>query len=138
MVKSILKANNRPNANPVLKILDLRPKLNAEANRLAKGGGYEKSYKDTDLHFSNIANIHVVRTSFFKLCDICTKPNDAQFYSKIEQSGWFEHLRTILKAAKLVVDCIDSKSQSVLLHVCCLFRSQFHTKTLIVSFFTVF
>lgn len=52
--------------------LDARPRANAVANQ-AMGSGYEFSsrYENTDLQFMDIGNIHVMRESMAKLCDLC-------------------------------------------------------------------
>ena len=48
-----------------LRIVDARPKVNADANRL-KGGGYE-AYVGCELEFCDIGNIHVMRDSLAKV-----------------------------------------------------------------------
>lgn len=49
-------------------IYDARPKLNAQANRF-KGGGFEdiKYYRNTEIIFCDIDNIHEVSKVFQKL-----------------------------------------------------------------------
>ncbi len=53
-------------------VLDARPKLNATVNKLFGGGGFEsmKHYKNCELEFCGIENIHEVRKSFQKFSDI--------------------------------------------------------------------
>jgi hypothetical protein len=54
-------------------IVDARPLVNAVANR-ANGGGYENEdyYKDCELVFLNIQNIHIMRDSLRKIYDMAT------------------------------------------------------------------
>lgn len=56
-------------------IFDARPYLNAVANK-ANGGGFENvdHYKDTEIVFCDIDNIHAVRNSLNKLQQICSSP----------------------------------------------------------------
>eukprot|EP01064_Diplonema_japonicum_P034128 TRINITY_DN6977_c0_g1_i1.p1 TRINITY_DN6977_c0_g1~~TRINITY_DN6977_c0_g1_i1.p1 ORF type:complete len:648 (+),score=137.88 TRINITY_DN6977_c0_g1_i1:620-2563(+) len=54
--------------NKALYILDLRPRGNALANQIAKGGGHESSnYSNTKVLFCGIHNIHVVSESMHKV-----------------------------------------------------------------------
>jgi len=117
MIEAIIQAN-RNNGVEKLMIVDLRPRANAEANRLVKGAGYEKNYKNCDLKFMNIENIHVVRASFTKLMDLCmsTGGMDGNWYQKVEATSWIEHLRSILSASQYVVTVMEREKVSVLTH----------------------
>lgn len=116
MIDCILAAN--PNCD-TLKIVDLRPRLNANANRL-KGAGYEldTSYKNITIAFMDIENIHVMRSSFNKLAELClaTGGIDANWLTKVEACGWLDHVRLVLHASKYCVDCLLELKMSVLLH----------------------
>eukprot|EP00532_Pseudo-nitzschia_australis_P002141 CAMPEP_0168188170 /NCGR_PEP_ID=MMETSP0139_2-20121125/15482_1 /TAXON_ID=44445 /ORGANISM="Pseudo-nitzschia australis, Strain 10249 10 AB" /LENGTH=1021 /DNA_ID=CAMNT_0008110545 /DNA_START=44 /DNA_END=3109 /DNA_ORIENTATION=- len=85
-----------------LKILDLRPRAAAIANRTG-GYGYENTsnYSNTTLQFCNIQNIHAVRDSYGKLCTVCNNKStaDVQWNSLIEDTKWLSHIRTILAAS---------------------------------------
>lgn len=127
LINSILKTNqNKKN----LIIIDLRPRANAEANRLAKGAGYEKNYENCELKFMNIHNIHVMRASFLKVIDLIqTGGYDTQWNIKLEQTQWLEHTKTILTTSAYFVDVFEQQI-SILTHcsdgwdrtaqICCL------------------
>jgi len=85
-----------------LKILDLRPRAAAMANRTG-GYGYENTsnYSNTTLQFCNIQNIHAVRDSYQKLCNVCNSKStsDVLWNTLIEDTRWLAHIRTILAAS---------------------------------------
>ncbi|CAD5209179.1 unnamed protein product [Bursaphelenchus xylophilus] len=113
MLQCILDANRR---NARLKILDARPLVNARVNR-AKGGGYEDGYRNCDLVFLNIENIHVVRDSLKKVKDACfPKIDHKNFYKLIDESKWLYHLQTILHGARLCAQDVLIHRKSVLVH----------------------
>jgi myotubularin-related protein 1/2 len=94
-------SNWMPN-NIGLKILDLRPRSSAMANRTG-GYGYENTsnYPGCSIQFCNIGNIHAVRDSYQKLSQIClsTVAADIQFASQVEDTKWLSHIRLIWSAA---------------------------------------
>ena len=57
-------------------MLDARPLLNAEANAMFNGGGFEstKQYKNCEFNFCNIANIHAVTKAHEALTKIAAHP----------------------------------------------------------------
>ena len=57
-------------------IYDARPKMNAQANKYIKNGGYEdlKYYKNCDILFCDIDNIHEVSKCFRKMYEISDDP----------------------------------------------------------------
>jgi myotubularin-related protein 1/2 len=85
-----------------LKILDLRPRSSAMANRTG-GYGYENTsnYSNTTLQFCNVQNIHAVRDSYQKLCSVCNSEStaDVSWNSLVEDTKWLGHVRTILASA---------------------------------------
>ena len=91
-----------PEPGCLLKILDLRPRSAAMANR-TQGYGYENTsnYPSATLQFCNIANIHGVRDSYQKLCTVCNSLStaDVNWNSLIEDTKWLSHIRTILAAS---------------------------------------
>lgn len=105
-------------ANPFV-VFDARPKLNATANQAA-GKGYEMSfaYKNCNILFMNIDNIHVMRKSLDALEDHCRTPvsEDPNWYSQVEGSGWLVHVNRVLVAAVRLVHCICKEQLSVLVH----------------------
>lgn len=114
----MVSALKRPNQKTMF-ILDSRPKANAVANSL-RGGGYELkgNYKDIELEFNNIANIHAIRNSLLGVTRACANPPSdlAAFQSEIDASRWFEHMRLILISAQRVVEIVDKQHESVLVH----------------------
>lgn len=56
-------------------IFDARPKLNAQANRI-KGGGFEdqRNYRNSEIIFCDIDNIHEVSKCFNKMYEIVKDP----------------------------------------------------------------
>ena len=83
MVNEIGKTSNtssKPIHNSKVVIYDARPRLNAEVNRV-KGGGYEniKNYRNSELLFCDIDNIHEVTKTFKKMHEISNHPE--VFYS---------------------------------------------------------
>eukprot|EP00339_Tiarina_fusa_P009074 CAMPEP_0117083900 /NCGR_PEP_ID=MMETSP0472-20121206/59067_1 /TAXON_ID=693140 ORGANISM="Tiarina fusus, Strain LIS" /NCGR_SAMPLE_ID=MMETSP0472 /ASSEMBLY_ACC=CAM_ASM_000603 /LENGTH=823 /DNA_ID=CAMNT_0004812705 /DNA_START=85 /DNA_END=2557 /DNA_ORIENTATION=- len=85
-----------------LKILDLRPRSAAMANRTG-GYGYENTsnYPTATLQFCNITNIHGVRDSYQKLCTVCNSLStaDVNWTSLVEDTKWLAHIRAILAAS---------------------------------------
>lgn len=71
-------ANNDRNLinNSRVIIYDARPKLNAQANKYIKNGGYEDTryYKNCEIIFCDIDNIHEVSKCFKKMYEIVQQP----------------------------------------------------------------
>eukprot|EP00298_Acanthocystis_sp_HF-20_P006607 c16410_g1_i2.p1 GENE.c16410_g1_i2~~c16410_g1_i2.p1 ORF type:complete len:241 (-),score=84.12 c16410_g1_i2:10-732(-) len=62
-----------------------------------------------------IENIHVVRESFFRLRDLIQK-KEGNWLSGLENTGWLKHIQSIMGACCRIVDFIDQKAISVLVH----------------------
>lgn len=64
----ILQTNS--SSNSPLFLVDARPKVNAMVNKV-QGKGFEdvRNYANTQFHFFDIENIHVVRSSLTKLLE---------------------------------------------------------------------
>lgn len=64
-------------SNSKIMIFDARPKLNAQANRI-KGGGFEdmRNYRNSEIVFCDIDNIHEVSKCFQKMGDILKDPQN--------------------------------------------------------------
>eukprot|EP01083_Nonionella_stella_P045915 123022_1 len=117
--ENLLKAINAANsANDSLLILDARPKVNAQANRLTRGAGYEQveHYGNCSLKFLNIENIHTMRDALQKLGRVFMKNPEREFWSEIESTNYVMHLRQILKATLSVVFSVDIHNKSVVIH----------------------
>jgi len=99
-------------------IMDARPSVNAVANK-ARGGGYESedAYKNAELTFLDIHNIHVMRESLRKLKEVCFPTiDDAHWLSNIENTHWLEHIKIILSGAVRIADKVERDKTSVLIH----------------------
>ncbi|XP_005109978.1 myotubularin-related protein 2 [Aplysia californica] len=99
-------------------IMDARPSVNAVANK-ARGGGYEseEAYRNAELIFLDIHNIHVMRESLRKLKEVCFPTiDDAHWLSNIESTHWLEHIKIILAGAVRIADKVESNKTSVLVH----------------------
>eukprot|EP01098_Paradermamoeba_levis_P015392 TRINITY_DN7807_c0_g1_i1.p1 TRINITY_DN7807_c0_g1~~TRINITY_DN7807_c0_g1_i1.p1 ORF type:complete len:363 (+),score=111.29 TRINITY_DN7807_c0_g1_i1:190-1278(+) len=97
--------------------MDARPKINASANAVA-GAGYEvmSNYKNCEISFMGIENIHAVRASYKKVKNMCTSFDDSNFSSLLQSSDWLMHIRNILSNAVSIAQKIDEESASVLCH----------------------
>ena len=105
--------------NGKLYIYDRRPKLNAFVNRVG-GGGYEKAedYENATLYFCEIDNIHKARKALNSLYSLClsNKINDYNnFWTNLEQSGWFQFIYLMLKNANEISKTLQN-NHSVLIH----------------------
>lgn len=99
-------------------VMDARPQTNAIANK-ARGGGYEseETYPNSEVHFLDIPNIHVIRESFRKLKDLCISgPEDVHWWSNLENTHWLEYIRTILAGALKIADKIENAEASCVVH----------------------
>ena len=85
--------------------MDARGLLAATANMaMGKGTEKESNYLHTELTFLNIENIHTMRNSLANFADALLPGGYVEtgnHLSKIEESGWISHTRTILSAAVL-------------------------------------
>jgi len=123
--KQLINWNDDPQSSAAenglcqLKILDLRPKAAAMANK-TQGYGYEGSsnYPFASLEFCNIGNIHSVRDAFQKLLSLClsTTTNDINWGGLVEDTKWLSLNRYILSAAWECAVTVHYKRIPVLLH----------------------
>eukprot|EP00736_Rhodelphis_marinus_P012872 Rmarinus@m.23121 len=94
-----------------IKILDMRPRLNAMANA-AMGKGVENvdAYPNCSLLYMDIDNIHVMRDSLRKLMTLVLtdQRNDEEWLTNVHATGWLSHVSKILNAgvtgAKLMLE----------------------------------
>jgi len=102
-----------------LRILDLRPKSSAMANRTT-GYGYENlsNYPLCSISFCGIGNIHSVRDSYNRLSNLCISPicNDTTWTSLVEDTKWMNMLRLILSASWQAAFHVHFHRVPVLLH----------------------
>jgi len=104
--------------SPKLYIMDARPEVNARVNK-AKGGGFEsdENYRNAELVFLDIQNIHVMRESLRRLKDICfPRVEEKTWFSALDETRWLEHIRLIMVGATRIVDKIENHKTSVLVH----------------------
>tara|TARA_B110000305_G_C19339662_1_gene588430 strand:- start:301 stop:1002 length:702 start_codon:yes stop_codon:yes gene_type:complete len=119
MSGSVDFANSILQNSTKLRIMDLRPKTSAVANR-ATGHGYELSacYPTSHLSFHNISNIHAIRESLNKVNSCCTSSSqsDVNFSSNIEDSKWLLHTKLVLQASWQAAFVCSVKELPVLVH----------------------
>ena len=103
----------------MLKIMDMRPKSAAMANR-TQGYGYENTnyYRGTTLNFYGIGNIHAVRDAYQKVNALCISPNasDIQWMQLVENTNWTSMTRLILSASWQTAFHVHYNRLPVLLH----------------------
>ena len=102
-----------------LYIYDCRPYLAAMANKL-KGAGYEnvETYKNAELFFCEIDNIHSARNSLYKIYSLLKSNNyfmNKKFYTNFENSGWPNFIYGIIQASINIASAVKS-GYSVLVH----------------------
>lgn len=104
-----------------LQVLDARPYTSALGNSIM-GGGFESTstYKNCVFRFENIDNIHAVSAAYRAMSAIAYDLqafNDQALYEKrVQDSGYYQLVSVILKAANDVVQCILQKKNNVLIH----------------------
>jgi myotubularin-related protein 6/7/8 len=87
-----------------------------------KSGGFEDSryYRNTDIIFCDIDNIHEVNKSYSKLQVIPSSPevfHSVQYFVPlVEGSGYLNLISRILKATNMVVETMLFKGNNVLVH----------------------
>ncbi|XP_062392809.1 myotubularin-related protein 2 [Sardina pilchardus] len=115
LLQAVMDANAQSHK---LFIFDVRPSVNAAANKM-KGGGYESedAYQNAELVFLDIHNLHVMRESLRKLKEV-VYPNidEAHWLSNLESTHWLEHIKSILAGALRIADKVESGKTSVVVH----------------------
>lgn len=107
-----------PQSNlPILKIMDLRPRSAAMANR-TQGYGYESNsnYVHAQLSFYNIANIHGVRDALAKLAAASMSPAENASALESAASTWNSLLRALWNAAWQCAAMVHFHRLPVLVH----------------------
>ena len=102
-----------------LYIYDCRPYLAAMANKL-KGAGYEnvETYKNAELFFCEIDNIHTARNSLHKVYSLLKSNNfymNKKFLTNFESSGWPNFVYGIIQASINIAAAVKN-GFSVLIH----------------------
>jgi hypothetical protein len=101
-------------------IVDARSRVATIGNKaIGKGTEMIKFYTNVEMLFMDIGNIHSVRESEANPHALF-RPNALQsggsFASKLEQTGWLNHIYTVLSAAVRVVDLVRNEGCSCLVH----------------------
>eukprot|EP00039_Didymoeca_costata_P011980 m.171163 g.171163 ORF g.171163 m.171163 type:complete len:325 (+) comp15347_c0_seq3:2812-3786(+) len=63
-----------------------------------------------------IQNIHAVRSSADALQALCEEQSDQKWYSKLEATGWMNHVQTILSAANSLARKMEVQKLSCIVH----------------------
>jgi len=98
-----------------LLIVDARDMASATANSLLGGGTENPITYNCEYAYSNIGNIHAMQKSFRLLTELSYVPKtpDRQAY---ENTKWLSHIGVVLQSACNIVEAIQLKKQSVLVH----------------------
>jgi len=112
----MLRRCNKSCHCPQLVIVDCRPRVNANVNKL-KGKGFEKieRYKECFFQFFDIHNIHKMRESLAAVKKLLCNPQDDGWYSRMDKTSWVIYMRCIISCATQVVNIITQK-KSVMIH----------------------
>uniref|UniRef100_A0A6B2L0V2 Myotubularin phosphatase domain-containing protein n=1 Tax=Arcella intermedia TaxID=1963864 RepID=A0A6B2L0V2_9EUKA len=121
--KHLIEAIRQSNPlSPTLYLVDARPKVSAIGNVIGPTqGGYEHDYKNTEMRFLNIDNIHAMRDSLRSLFGLLFKAflltyDDSKWHAELEATAWLMHLRRLLSGAVEIVELIENNHSSVLIH----------------------
>jgi len=101
-----------------LYFVDARPRVSAIGNVLGPSqGGFEIDYKNTEVCFLNIENIHAMRDAWLSLQTLLVKSHeDANWHVQLEETGWLKHIRALLAGAVEVERLIEKLNSSVVIH----------------------
>ncbi|TMW67659.1 hypothetical protein Poli38472_011279 [Pythium oligandrum] len=111
----------RRESNGRLLFVDCRSQTSAYGN-IALGGGFEvlDYYKDTNIMFMGIENIHSMRDSIRKLFDLIkyeVRGNErSNWLSCLEGTRWLEHVRSILVSSAACVTKVVEEGTSLVVH----------------------
>lgn len=118
MFNEICRIN--PNRRKVY-IVDARSYIAAVGNK-AIGGGYEdlQYYKNCQIVFGDIENIHAVRDAYRKLFSLCENSfqtkDKKNIFAKIESWGWITLLKNILQTSLDIAVKMTVNLQSIVVH----------------------
>lgn len=118
LLEAIAKLSPSEQSQTRLLIYDARPYLNALVNRVTSGG-YENSrdYRDCEIVFCDIDNIHAVSGAFAKLHELGASNTPQQkWFSQLENTNWLQLLSRILLAVNNMLETITVKEVNVLVH----------------------
>lgn len=96
--------------------------MNALANRVTSGG-YENTrdyYKNCEIVFCDIDNIHAVRDSMTKVYELgqqTTSDNsNPKWLTQLDSSNWLQLISRILSSVNNILETITVKGVNVLVH----------------------
>lgn len=106
--------NQNQNQKTNLIIYDARPYLSAMANRF-NGKGFENTqfYKNCDIKFLNIHNIHKVKESYRKMRTICLQDTSKSatknnWFKNIDDSGYFDFISQLLEGSIQIANSLNN------------------------------
>ena len=118
----MLKLIGSTNMNTTLvSIYDARAQYKAMSNRF-KGGGYENTdhYKNCDIYFCSIDNIHGVAKAYKKMFQAVNTESKIKrsenVWSSIESSGWYSLIKVLLHTINKIVIDMHTSRRNVLVH----------------------
>ncbi|KAL4466037.1 hypothetical protein ABPG74_004274 [Tetrahymena malaccensis] len=105
-IKVIGCLEKNSNVPKTVKIYDARPYLNAVGQQIT-GKGYEQKqyYRNGDIEFLDIHNIHKVRESYRKMAAAAYAGSN-EFLKEVDKSDWFLHISTIIEGTRKVVSSL--------------------------------
>ena len=105
--------------NAYMYVVDLRPTINAMAQRAA-GKGYEsvEFYSNVKLVWGNLPNIHVIRESFKSLQGVLQRYDfkESDQLQSLETSEWLSYIRKLLEVSNLCAQALVTEQINVLIH----------------------
>ncbi len=99
-------------------IMDARSYAAAFGNR-ARGGGMEcnEYYKDCEVEFMNMANIHEIRKCFHRLrALLASTPDQSAWFSGLEATKWIFNLSCLLSSAVRCARALEAEGRPVVVH----------------------
>jgi hypothetical protein len=97
-------------------LYDARDKLAAFGNMLSgKGSENASFYKNCEISFNNIPNMHTIQSSFVRLSSGIKNLESGTAYEKIYKGDWLENIGLILQLTKKIIDSMN-KGISAFVH----------------------
>jgi len=113
ILNTVLQANHRGY------IIDTRSQQTA-TNAKSKGRGTEPDfhYPQWKKIFHNLQKASTSHDSLCKIVEACKDKESSveKYLSRVESSGWMNHVKNILNLSCLVAQCIDKEGASVMVH----------------------
>jgi hypothetical protein len=106
-IDEMLTSNARGKIRDV-HLYDARDKLAAFGNMLSgKGSENPSYYKNCDISFNNIPNMHTIQASFVRLSSGIKNLEGGTAHEKIYKGDWLENIALILQLTKKIVDSMN-------------------------------